>query len=189
VIEDQDTHEPVSEEKAAQGATEHLERIEGTLARVYRRNGYEGVSMRTPLGEVIAREEGRAPEDDPDADPIYDARSEGFRAAMRYVFADGPHPGLSMRRLYALARAIDPGLIAQMNGTDLAEMFGETRAAQSARVKMMFTGYSGKKPKLPFQKTASARERMAAAQMGNQNRRGSKIAALARNAAIAQPDG
>ena len=161
---------------------EHLARIEGTLARVFRREGFEGVVRRTPLDELIAGEEEEQTVNA--AEEIRLARSAAFIAAIRFIFADGPHPGSAMKRLYSLARAVDPDSIARMNGTDLAQIFDETRAAQSYRVKMMFgpalKKQSTRGAKLPFQKPPSSCAKMAKAQLGNCNRLGSKINDIAR---------
>jgi hypothetical protein len=57
-----------------------------------------------------------------------------------FIFADGPHPGLAVRRLFMLARRYRPELIHHMNGTDLALMWGDTRAAQAWRINILFDG-------------------------------------------------
>ena len=58
----------------------------------------------------------------------------------QFFYADGPHPGVVIRRVFMLARRYAPELILHMNGTDLGIMWGDTRAAQSHRINVMFDG-------------------------------------------------
>ncbi len=178
---------PVREKE--EGAN-HVARIEGHLARVFRRNGFEGVVNRTPLVNLLRKEEGKE-EGDRDDEQDDDFESREMRLAIlqrlvRYLFADGPHPGKVMRRTYAVARAYYPQLICEMNGSDLAIIFDETRATVSARCTLMFSDFvkekSGAKgTKVSFQKSAQSSGKYARAAKGNQNRKGKKVARLAKD--------
>lgn len=109
----------------------HEQRIHTVLARVYRAGGYEAVDNRTPLSELLAAED--------DAEDEREVRREGFRQALIYLFDDGPHPAAVVKRAFAMAKAIDPVLIAHMSLQDIGQMLGETRAAQSWRIKKIFS--------------------------------------------------
>jgi hypothetical protein len=111
--------------------THHEQRIHTVLARVYRAGGYEAVEHRTPLSELLAAED--------ETEDERELRREGFRRALIYLFGDGPHPAAVCKRAFALAKAIDPELIAHMSLQDIGMMLGETRAAQSWRIKKIFS--------------------------------------------------
>lgn len=142
-------------------------RIDLALSRAAARAGYEPevVMPHSPLDELLRTEAGEEEE-----------QREMLGLVLDYFFADGRHPGSVLRRVYAVARAIRPRLIGHMNGTELALMFGETRAAQAWRVKKIFSGYlqerGAKGFKATFQKSESSTPKYAAAARGNQNRRG-----------------
>lgn len=149
---------------------DHELRIERVLGVVYRRNGYEIPDNRTPLDELIAAEDGD------DEELRAEVMSESFNGLLDYFFADGPHPGAVMRRVYAVAWALKPGLTGDMTQADMARMFDETRAAMSWRVKKIFEGYLASKGfrgcKAPGQKSSEACAKYAIAAQGNRNRRG-----------------
>lgn len=81
-----------------------------------------------------------------------------------------------VKNLYLLAQACDPDLVLRMNSAELAQMFGQTRAAWSARMKrkvngtLKSAGYKGYL--IRGQKTASACEKYRECAKGNTNRRG-----------------
>lgn len=69
-------------------------------------------------------------------------RAETLDRILLFLYADGIHPGCVMRRTYLLAHRSRPELLKHMSGAELAEMFGETRAAWSARAIRLFEGYA-----------------------------------------------
>lgn len=173
---DQDEHEAallgvMSRVAKAQGADLLAD---GRL--VYRADGYTTVEHRNPLSELLAKEDGPVMEE-------AEIRTEAFRALMDFLFADGPHPGVVVRRVYALAKAICPARLAYMSLADLGLMLGETRAAQSWRVKKIFSyklqAAGAKATHAAFQKRAGAVAKYAAAQKGNTNRKGRRKRAAA----------
>lgn len=146
----------------------HERRIQSTLAHVYRVTSMsEPVTTSTPLDALL-----RAEEAEPEAHAI---REEAFDGLMNYLFSDGPHPGCVVRRAYALAKSIRPELIAHMSLEDLGQMLGETRAAQSWRIKKIFSNYLAsagcRATHARFQKSATACDKYSAVQRGNHNRR------------------
>lgn len=146
---------------------EHEKRINDVLARSFRREvgrGREPVYVRTPLDDLIEAEEGDE-----------DARSKMLGQVLDYFFADGPHPGAVLRRVFGLAKAVRPQLIMHMSLHDLGQMFGDGRAAWSFRIKSIFNGYlkkmTGMDFTLPWQKSPGAVAKYSEAQKGNSNRR------------------
>jgi len=90
------------------------------------------------------------------------------RAARRFLefcFAGRPDPGQWLRNLCALAQVFAPDLILHMTGEDLAIIFGETRAANSARLKML-DAYG----RAPGAKGSGQRRAARAAAQGNRSR-------------------
>lgn len=146
---------------------DHERRIQETLAMRAARNGYsqEGVTWQTPLSDLIAAEE-RA--------EMEGGRGDVLRQMLLFFYADGLHPGAVLRRVFAVAKAIKPELIGDMSLEELALMFGETKAAQSWRIKRIFSDYqrqAGVKGfKASFQKSEAAVAAMSRAQRGNKNR-------------------
>lgn len=149
----------------------HDQRINSALARVASKRGYtqESVTTRTPLDELIEAEE---------QSELAGDRGNVLRRVLLFFYADGMHPGAVLRRVYALAKAIDPELIGDMTCDDLALMFGETKAAQSWRIQRIFSGYQRAAGvngfKASFQKSESARAAYSRAQRGNNNRSAGK---------------
>lgn len=146
---------------------EHERRVEGALMRAAERL-HEQVVFRTPADEVMLAEEAGAfvSEEERRWEIMADFLSRFFD----FVFAEGPHPGWVLRRLYALARIYRPDLMLRMNGTDLALLFGETRAAQSFRLKCLFDEL-GIVEWAGVSKRRAASRTFSAAQRGNRNRR------------------
>ena len=164
---------------AAISDEQHLDRIADVLRNAYSRACYkfEPTDFRTPLIELLTKEEGAEADEAKEVGEFeQEIRLKTFKNMLLYIFADGPHPGASMRRLYALARGFSPELIANMNGTDLAQMFNESQASQSWRALKMFDGYLKERGahsgKVSFQKSDSARAVYSKVQKGNTNRRG-----------------
>lgn len=147
----------------------HTRRINSVLARKALQHGYafEGATVRTPLDELLAKDE---PED------AQCERRETLQALNRFFVADGPSPGAVVRRVFAVLRAVNPELIAHMTVRELALMFDETPAAQSWRIKKIFSDYLRERGvkgfKAPFQKSEAARAAYSRAQQGNRNRSG-----------------
>lgn len=97
-----------------------------------------------------------------------------FGRLLAFFFAEGPHPGVVLRRLYMVARRYGPDLIWGMNGTDLGMMFGESRAAQSYRINLLFDGLKAagvRGNRGAGCKREEARETYAECATGNHNRR------------------
>ena len=159
-------------ELAAREVNEHELRIERVLGVVYRREGFEVADNRTPLDELLERE--NRLDGDEDAMEAARRRNQDFGRMLNYFFADGPHPGVVLRRVYAVAYALRRPLIANMTMADLGHLFGETKAAQSWRIGKIFSGYlkkaGAKGIKAPGQKTEAARGNYARAARGNDNR-------------------
>ena len=147
-------------------------RINDTLARAAQRQGYtaEAVTTHTPLDDLLQAEDGDE-----------DQHREALGKVLLYFFADGPHPGAVLRRVFGVTLAIRPELILNMNRADLAMMFGETRAAQSWRIKKIFSGYQRERGVKGFkarsEKSETAVAKYTRLRRGVSNRRGNQRAA------------
>lgn len=145
--------------------------MNATLAVAYQREGREAITTATPM--TFAEMCEQAPGDGPEVPQI---RREAVTRMLHFIFQDGPHPGCTTRLLYLLAQRLAPELVLAMNGAELADMLGETRAAWSARNKRIFTGYlkarGAKAAKGRLQKSDAAGLKYASAARGNTNRRG-----------------
>lgn len=132
-------------------------------------HGWVPVEKRTPLDELLAREEGESPEE-------AQVRMEAFHKLLEYFFQKGPHPAQAMQLLYAVAKALRPDLILHMTVRDLGRIFGDTPAAWSWRIEQCISKFIGRAGmrgvRLPCQKSEAARESYRAAQRGNKNRAG-----------------
>ncbi len=152
-------------------AEKHDLRINSVLARRALRRGYsqESITTETPLTELIQAEERTA---------VAGEKGDVLKRMMQFFYADGQHPGAVLRRVFAVAKAIDPELLGHMNLEELGLMFGETKAAQSWRVKKIFSDYQKERGvkgfKANFQKSETACGAMSRAQRGNKNRSGKK---------------
>lgn len=147
------------------------EAVRELMARVYRRSGHDLSGLdhttSTPLDDLIRQEEGQ-PEDH------YCAGNEMLGRFLEWVFQRGPNPPEVMKRIYAVAHALRPDLLLNMSGAEIAAIFDETRAAESARMmllnkKMKAAGF--KHTSFVARKSETARRRMALSALGNQNRR------------------
>ena len=149
----------------------HEARINQTLAVAFQREGRSVFIRDTPM--TIAEIFEQAPDDGPEELKL---KGETALRFLYFIFQNGEHPGCTMRLLYLLAQRLDPTLVLNMSGAELADIFGETRAAWSARQKLMFNGYlkarGAKAVKGRNQKSDTASARMASAARGNTNRRG-----------------
>lgn len=160
------------EGKSEDGTLEHERRISDVLARAAR-GLPEPVEWRTPLDELMLAEEAQGWLSQEEA--AMDLAMDFLRRWFDFVFAEGPHPGWVLRRLYALARVYRPDLMLRMNGSHLALLFGESRAAQSFRLRVLFDQLGIEQvPGVSKRRVASGV--YAAAQRGKR-RRGNKVRA------------
>ena len=162
----------------------HEARIESVLARKAHQLGYDAgasVTTYTPLSALLASEEAS----DEDA---RQARSEVLGMLIDYALQDVAHPAKVMKNFYAIIHALRPqALPGEWTCKDFGDLFGETKAAHSWRVKKLFERRlkeRGARPiKARFQKIAGASLKYSAAQQGNTNRRHGLPRAEERNAA------
>lgn len=143
-------------------------RIASVLARKAHAMGYEGESATTytPLSALLQSEDGDTEE--------AQIRAEAIGAFIDFVLQRGPHPAHALKNFYAVVHAIRPQSLPDWTCQDFADLFGETKAAHSWRVKQLFSRLSARSPrpiKARFQKSASASASYSAAQKGNNNRR------------------
>lgn len=154
----------------------HLSRINDVLRTAYQREGREVITNENPM--TIAQIFEAAPGDGEEEMRLM---CQAAKRLLIFVFQDGPHPGCVMRLTYLLAQRISPELILNMSGAELADIFGETRAAWSARQIRMMNGYlksrGAKAVKGRNQKSDSAVASYSSSAMGNTNRRGKTKAA------------
>ena len=150
------------------------EGIQEVLRSAYSReqsHGREPVYQRTPLDEILQKENGSG-------ELSVQEYTPAFLMMMGYFFSEGPHPGTVMRRVFAFAKALCPDLMLNMSLHEVGLMFGETKAAAGWRIKQLInrpaqaSGVHGHT--LPWQKSASTVAKYASAARGNTNRRGSK---------------
>lgn len=150
----------------------HEARIASVLARKAAQLGYEAgpsVTTYTPLSALLASEE------DADEDERQ-ARSQVLGMLIDFTMQDGAHPAKVMKNFFALVHALRPqALPGKWTCQDFADLFGETKAAHSWRVKQLFgprLEARGARPiKARFQKAASSTPNYSKAQQGNRNRR------------------
>jgi len=106
---------------------------------------------------------------------------EAFFWVLDFCFAEGPHPGKVMRRLYALVKKYRPELIWDMGYRDLGSLFGETGAAMEFRIGAILDDYAKAhgltNVKMPWQRTAEACGNYSTSQKDNANRTGGKRSA------------
>lgn len=112
----------------------------------------------------------------------FEERDATVGRLMFFVFVDGRpgEPWFAMRRVYALAKSFAPEVLEGMSLEAMGEVFGEkgekaARARWSARIRVIVSDrveQAGGVAHLKFQKSQSTRRKYAAAQMGNQNRKG-----------------
>lgn len=149
----------------------HEARIASVLARKAAAAGYDAgasATTYTPLSALLASEE-----DDQEETRL---RSEVIGAFIDFVLQGGAHPAHALKNFYAVVHALRPqALPGKWTCQDFADLFGETKAAHSWRVKQIFGARleaRGARPiKARFQKPASATANYSAAQKGNRNRR------------------
>lgn len=175
-----------------------LSRVEAVLSRVKHRMLHhddsvdlsgEPVTWRTPLDELIEREEAAIEAADERSaallavlagelperlrEQMRDFVKEEFasmeRAWLGWVFADGPHLLDVLRRIYLYAKHKRADLLWNMNFRDLGDLFDKSHAAMHTQSKVLFGAVPA-----GWKKPAGACRRMSEAQRGNANRRGGK---------------
>lgn len=159
---------------------EHDARINGVLRMAYDEHGWTPVEDRTPLEEMLNAEADFDEQDEaPEGEyswPSMEQRDlqlsalkheEALQVAawareqtVRWIAGGGMHPFRIVQRFFALCYARYGDLIGPLNGTTLAEMLGQGRAAFSAIMREIFgkpiEAKLGVSLKVPGQKTAAA---------------------------------
>ena len=109
------------------------------------------------------------------------AKLEAVFWVLDFIFAEGPHPGKSMRRLYALVKKYRPEAIWDMGYRDLGKLFDESGAAMEWRIGQIIDGYAQAHGltavKMPWQRTAEACQSYSEVNQNNSNRNGGKRSA------------
>lgn len=147
----------------------HVDSVAAVMARVYRRAGVSlpAQEKATPLDQLMAKDE-LQPEDH------YDAGVDMLGRFIDWVFEQGPEPANAVQRLYSVTNALRPALLLHMSGEELAAIFGQGRAAESARTVMLnkkLKAAGFRHTSFRHQKSETARRRMSAAALGNKNRK------------------
>ena len=164
---------------------EHDARITGVLRRAYDENGWTPVEDHTPLDELLAAEEEFDAQPDapaaayswpstaqPDLELMALKQEEAAQVAawaraqlVHWIAGAGMHPFRIVQRFFALCFARYGDLIGPLNGTTLAEMLGQGRAAFSATMREIFgkpiEAKLGVSLKVPGQKSAASRDKYA----------------------------
>jgi hypothetical protein len=151
-------------------ADHHEIRIQQALqAAAIRRGLPEVPDHKTPLSTLLEAEDGSAEGD------LAKIRREVVAQFLGLCFQDGIHPASAMKNLYAIAHALSPETFGHMTCADIAQLFGESKAAHSWRVKQIFSKLPrsrGARPiTLGWQKSPAAVEKYRQAARGNTNRR------------------
>lgn len=150
-------------------ASAHQRRIDAIMAKAYRREGHTMLPAQapTPVDAMMAAEQDYSDEE-------RQIREEAVAKWRNWIMEDGCHPAAVMKRFFVFLRATAPESILNMPGTDIAAIFGQGRAAESARCGLLLgqlqkkSGY--KSLTMPFQKSATAKKKYAEAARGNRNR-------------------
>lgn len=164
-------------------AVEHEQNVEAMLRDVYRMHGWSAAELVTPLSALLAPDGQQSAED-------YECGAAMLRRFLVWIFQGGPDPRKTTQRLYVVARALDPSLLLSMSGEQVSVIFGQGRAAESARLRMLAGIYQKagyKNPQFRVGKSATAKERMRRAQLGNKNRVAKKRRAKKPEIKIAAP--
>lgn len=152
---------------------EHEEVIDATLrlAVARRASGERQVARIDRLDDLLGNRDGEEL-------AAYEVRLHALRGLLGFLFDNGGAPGDVTRRVFCLAkwRPSTSALLHDMTLHQLGLMFGEVRATWSWRVKHVINRmleYRGVKgTQAGFQKSESACDNYAEAQVGNCNRRG-----------------
>jgi hypothetical protein len=154
--------------QADQDGVRHEQDVEAMLRDVYRMHGWSAAELVTPLSALLAPDGQQTAED-------YEIGAAMLRRFFVWLFQGGPDPRKVSQRVYVVARALDPSLLLSMSGEQVSVIFGQGRAAESARLRMLAglyvkAGY--KNTQFRVGKSATAKERMRRSAMGNKNRAG-----------------
>ena len=165
------------------------QQIESTLAAVYRKHGFQSVETSTPLTSLLEKDaESDAACADAAEITVWEAKSEGMRLMLGWIFEKGVDPRVALRRLYALAAEVGPQHLKELTHEERALLLGDGagRATSQARSKAIFGGLKSALGITTHfggvHKTPAACARMSAAQKGNSNRRGQSRPELPRAA-------
>jgi rubrerythrin len=164
------------------------QQLDRLMGQVYRRAGRDldaEPEQETPLAELLQAEP-RALGDYTEEERQAIMREE-FAIAGRYlrrwvawVLERGPHPRHALPRFYSAVNAMAPDLLLHMTQAEIAQIFGQVRAAESARARKL-DGMLEKvsRPGASFAggKTAEARARMSAARIKVVSRKSKRRAA------------
>lgn len=105
----------------------------------------------------------------------WDIRRETFRLSVEFVFGDGSGVDDTLRRLFALVKAMKAELIFGMGVRDLGKLFGESHGTWSWRCKAVVHDFVkarlGQNIHLPYQKSAESCQKYSVAQQDNRNRK------------------
>lgn len=159
---------------------EHDQRINGVLRKAFDAHGWTPVDDHTPLEAMMDAEpefdeQADAPEgtyywpseEQPDLELKALKHEEAAQVAAharqqmaRWIAGGGFHPFRIVQRFYALCYARYGDLLGPLNGTDLADILGQGRAAFSAIMKALFgkpvADKLGVTLKVPGQKSANS---------------------------------
>jgi hypothetical protein len=165
---------------------EHDVRITGVLRRAYEASGWTPVEDHTPLDELLEAEaECEFSAEEPDGEWSWPSSGQPdlqlqalkheeaaavaawARAQLvRWLAGGGVHPFRVVQRFYALCFARYGDVIGPLNGTHLAEILGQGRAAFSATMRELFgkpvEAKLGQSLKVAGQKSAAAKDKYAA---------------------------
>lgn len=101
-------------------------------------------------------------------------REEAIGKWLGWLFEGGIKIEEATKRLFVFARGFRPELILNMSGEEIADLFGQTRAAESHRSRKVIEATlrkaGAKFTDQPYQKSATTRRKCAASAMGNRNR-------------------
>lgn len=139
------------------------------------------MEAKTPFDEIEERQrfvEGM------DGEEAARVAMESHAWLLSFLFAEGPHPALVMRRLYCWLKKYHPEKIWDMGYRHLGLLLGESHAAMAWRVEVMLTKYAQaiglRGVKAPWQKPEEANGKYEEAQRANCNRLGGKKSAKAK---------
>lgn len=94
---------------------------------------------------------------------------------LEFIFANGPAPDRTTKRLYAIVWAVRRKLLLGMNIREVSEVLGEVRASGSARINTDFSDYLAlwgfKGTRVNGQKRETSREMYAELAKGNTSRK------------------
>lgn len=119
-------------------------------------------------GELLALAQGREPDVWEELDELLEADSEqavtwkleAQAGLAEFLFAEGPHPGVVMRRLYAWMKKFRPQAIWDAGFRELGMLLGESHGALEWRIGKIIDEYAAAKGlrgvKAPWQRTEEA---------------------------------